>query len=87
MLRQLIKSYLTSSRYFVAMPNLFFDDPIPLNRGEGFDIMKWFGGEYNKAKQPHTPEFVDPIVKKSIEALRSKYGVKVRKKSINTVRS
>ena len=60
------------------MPDLFYGDPIPLNRGGDFDIMKWLGGAYNSEKKPHSPEIVDPIIKKSLDALKTKYGAKVQ---------
>lgn len=72
----LIADAFAKNGYFVLMPDLFYGDPIQLNRGGDFDIQKWFKGDYNSEHKPHTPEIVDPIVKKSIEALRTKYGVK-----------
>jgi len=48
-----------------------------MNRPGDFDIMKWLQGEYNETKTPHTPPVVDPIVEKSIKAMKTKYGVKV----------
>lgn len=59
------------------MPALFHGDPIPLNRPGDFDIQKWFSGAYGEKKIPHTPDNVDPIVKRSIEELKNKHGVKV----------
>ena len=59
------------------MPDLFHGDPIQMNRPGDFDIMKWLQGEYNETKTPHTPPVVDPIVEKSIKAMKTKYGVKV----------
>lgn len=63
--------------YFVVLPDLFHEDPIPLNRPDDFDIMKWMHGEYNEKKIAHLPPTVDPIVKSCVDAMRSKYGVKV----------
>lgn len=63
--------------YFVFMPDLFHGDPIPLNRGSDFDIMKWMHGEYNEKKIAHTPPVVDPIIERSIKEMKSKHGVKV----------
>ena len=50
------------------MPDLFQGDPIPMNRGGGFDINAW------RAK--HTPDQVDPVVKAVISELKDKYGVR-----------
>lgn len=59
------------------MPDLFYGDPIPLNRPGDFDIQKWMKGEYSEKKIQHLPPVVDPIIEKSIKAMREKYGVKV----------
>lgn len=59
------------------MPDLFYEDPIPMNRPGDFDIMKWMQGEYSEKKIAHLPPVVDPIIEKSIKAMREKYGVKV----------
>ncbi len=59
------------------MPDLFQGDPISLNMPEGFDLGKWLHGEYNEKKIAHLPPTVDPIIRKSIEVMKTKYGVKV----------
>lgn len=59
------------------MPDLFYGDPIPLNRPGDFDIQKWMKGEYNEKKTQHLPPVVDGIIEKSIKVMREKYGVKV----------
>jgi dienelactone hydrolase len=50
------------------MPDLFRGDPIPLNRGAGFDVDAW--------RARHTTDHTDPIVEAVIKELKSKYGVK-----------
>lgn len=72
---QLIADQFAANGYFVAMPDLFEKDPIPLNRPESFDIMQWLqkGGPEGKG---HGPGQVDPIVTQVIKELREKYGVK-----------
>ncbi|KAF2101625.1 dienelactone hydrolase family protein [Rhizodiscina lignyota] len=65
---QLIADQFAANGYFVVMPDLFYGDAIPLNRPEGFDIMKWM--------KPHGPDSVDPIIAKSLEEMRGKYGCK-----------
>lgn len=57
------------------MPDLFEGDPIPLNRPEGFDIMKWMQTSGPEGKG-HTPSQVDPIVSEVIKEMRSNLGVK-----------
>lgn len=47
-----------------------------MNRPGDFDIMKWMQGEYNEKKIAHLPPVVDPIIEKSIKAMKEKFGVK-----------
>ena len=60
------------------MPDLFYEDAIPLNRPAGFDLKAWLGGEYHKDKKAHTPDVVDPIIEACLNEMRTKYGCKVR---------
>lgn len=71
---QLIADQFAANGYFVAMPDLFEGDPIPLNRPDDFDIMKWL--TTSGPSGGHTPKQVDPIVEKVIKALKEEYGVK-----------
>jgi len=73
---QLIADQFAANGYFVFMPDLFYGDPIPMNRPGDFDIMKWMHGEYSEKKIAHLPPVVDPIIEKSIKAMKTKYGVK-----------
>jgi dienelactone hydrolase len=66
---QLIADQFAANGYFVAMPDLFNGDPIPLNRPADFDIMKWL-------TNGHTFKEVDPICEAVIKDLRSTFGVK-----------
>lgn len=59
------------------MPDLFYRDPIPLNRPGDFDIMKWMKGEYSESKIAHTPPVVDPIIDSCLVEMRTKYNCKV----------
>ncbi|KAI9685846.1 MAG: hypothetical protein M1822_004124 [Bathelium mastoideum] len=68
---QLIADQFAANGYFVVMPDLFEGDPIPLNRPEGFDIMKWMQGPPG-----HMKERVDPIVEAAIKEMRKNLGVK-----------
>lgn len=70
-----IADQFAANGYFVAMPDLFEGDPIPLNRPEGFDIMQWLQKSGPEGKG-HGPGQVDPIVETVIKELRSTYGVK-----------
>jgi dienelactone hydrolase len=66
---QLIADQFAANGYFVAVPDLFNDDPILLNRPANFDFMKWLNSG-------HTSKEVDPITEAVIKDLRSSYGVK-----------
>ncbi|KAB8346215.1 hypothetical protein FH972_023260 [Carpinus fangiana] len=68
---QLIADQFAANGYFVVIPDLFRGDPVPLNRPEGFDIMKWLQGPPG-----HLPDTVDPIIIATIKELREKHGVK-----------
>jgi dienelactone hydrolase len=69
-----IADQFAANGYFVVMPDLFEGDPIPLNRPEDFDIMKWL--QTSGPSQGHTPKQVDPIVEAVIKEMREKLGVK-----------
>jgi len=60
------------------MPDLFHDDPIPLNRPGDFDIQTWFKGDYQKTdkKIPHTPPIVDPIIDTCLVSMRTEHKCK-----------
>jgi len=72
---QLIADQFAANGYFVVMPDLFEKDPIPLNRPEDFDIMKWLQKSGPEGKG-HGPGQVDPIVEKVIKEMKGKLGVK-----------
>ncbi|PYH90775.1 dienelactone hydrolase [Aspergillus ellipticus CBS 707.79] len=74
---QLIADQFAANGYFVMMPDLFYEDVVPLNnRPAGFDIHEWLKGAYNEEKKSHLPPVVDPIVEACITEMRTKYGVK-----------
>lgn len=56
------------------MPDLFEGDPIPLNRPDDFDIMKWL--TTSGPSKGHTYVAVDPIVDKVIKYMKSDLGIK-----------
>lgn len=68
---QLIADDLAAAGYFVCMPDLFSNDPAPLDAFSGnndFDIGHWF--------QTHGPETVQPVVKQVKSSLLGELGVK-----------
>lgn len=74
---QLIADQFAANGYFVLMPDLFYNDPIPLNRPGDFDIQKWMKGEYSERKIAHLPPVVDPIIDSCLVEMRTKYNCKV----------
>ena len=56
------------------MPDLFEGDPIPLNRPDDFDIMKWL--QTSGPSKGHTTQQVDPIVEKVVKYMKSDLGIK-----------
>lgn len=56
------------------MPDLFEGDPIPLNRPDDFDIMKWL--TTSGPSSGHTFKQVDPIVEAVIKEMKGNLGVK-----------
>ena len=53
---QLIADQFAANGYLVVMPDLFGGDPIPLNRPDSFDLMKWLNGGYNPVPLTPPPE-------------------------------
>jgi len=71
---KLIADQFAANGYLTLLLDVFNGDPIPLNRPEGFNLMKWLE-EGSDGKNPHTKAFVDPIVVDGIKALKEEYGV------------
>lgn len=74
---QLVADQFAANGYFVMVPDLFFGDPIPLNRPGDFDMQKWRAGAYHPEGKSHLPETVDPVVTACLETLKTKYNSKV----------
>jgi dienelactone hydrolase len=71
---KLLADQFAANGYLTLLLDVFNGDPIPLNRPEGFNLMEWLqkGSDGNN---PHTKEFVDPIVEDGIKALKEEYGI------------
>jgi dienelactone hydrolase len=65
---QLIADQFAANGYFVAVPDIFNGDPLPLNRGADFDFAAWLA--------KHGSETVDPVVETAIKELKGNYGIK-----------
>ncbi|EXJ80436.1 esterase/lipase [Capronia coronata CBS 617.96] len=73
---QLLADKFAANGYFVMMPDLFYGDPVPLNRPGDFDMQKWRRGEYGGLNKSHTPSTIDPIVHACLVEMRTKYQCK-----------
>ena len=74
---QLIADQFAENGYFTIMPDVFHGDPVPMNRSEGFDIMKWLQGKAGGGEgEGHLPSRVDPVVKAALKWLKEEKGVK-----------
>ena len=71
---QLIADQLAENGYFVVMPDVFYGDPVQLNRPGDFDLQRWLttGGP----KGNHLPLSVDPVIDAALVEMRTKYGCK-----------
>jgi len=69
---QLIADQFAANGYLVVVPDLFYGDPIPLNRPGDFDIMKWL--TKSGPKGSHLPPTVDPIIDACLVEMRTKLG-------------
>ncbi|EKG17503.1 Dienelactone hydrolase [Macrophomina phaseolina MS6] len=65
---QLIADQFAANGYFVAIPDLFNGDAVPVDRPAEFDLMKWLQG--------HTTPHVDPIIAAVSKELKSSMGAK-----------
>jgi dienelactone hydrolase len=71
---QLIADQIAANGYSVIAPDLFHGDPVPINRPEGFDLMKWLKeGTHGLG---HNVQTVDPVVKAAIKYMKEEMGVK-----------
>lgn len=73
---KLMADQFAANGYYTIIVDVFNGDPIPLNRPETFDIMKWLA-EGSDGKNPHTKEYVDPIVELSLKYLKDQGYTKI----------
>ncbi|KUL89312.1 hypothetical protein ZTR_03746 [Talaromyces verruculosus] len=58
---QLIADQFAMNGYVVMMPDLFYGDPVPLNKTGELNMQKWRAGEYHPKGTNHLPSTVDPV--------------------------
>lgn len=68
---KLMADQFAANGYYTIMPDLFNGDALKLNRPDDFDFMAWLT-KGTGGNNPHTTDFVDPIVASAISYLHSK---------------
>ncbi|KAI5460460.1 Alpha/Beta hydrolase protein [Mariannaea sp. PMI_226] len=66
---KLLADEFAKNGFTCLIPDLFNGDHFPQPRPPNFDLMGWFAKGTN-GDNPHSPEYVDPITVKGIEALK-----------------
>ncbi|KAJ2996908.1 hypothetical protein NUW58_g819 [Xylaria curta] len=72
---KLMADQFAANGYLTLVIDLFNGDPVSLNPPAGFDLFTWLAKGTN-GDNPHTKEFVDPIVVDAIKWLQTEKGVK-----------
>jgi len=66
---QLMADQFAANGYYTIIPDLFNGDSMKINRPADFNIMDWLT-KGTGGNNPHTLEYVDPIVEKSVQWLK-----------------
>lgn len=66
---QLLADSFAAKGYTTLIPDVFNGDAVPLNKFATIDLMSWLTKGSN-GNNPHTTEYVDPIIVAGIKALR-----------------
>ncbi|KAI3324438.1 dienelactone hydrolase [Xylariaceae sp. AK1471] len=72
---KLIADQFAANGYLTLIMDVFNGDPVSLNPPEGFDLFGWLE-KGTGGNNPHTKEYVDPIVVEAINFLKTEKGVK-----------
>ncbi|KAK8015394.1 dienelactone hydrolase [Apiospora arundinis] len=72
---KLMADQFAANGYLTLIIDLFNGDPLSLNRPDDFDFMAWLT-KGATGDNPHTTEYVDPIVVEAIKYLKEQKGVK-----------
>ncbi|KAI1164017.1 dienelactone hydrolase [Nemania serpens] len=72
---KLIADQFAANGYLTLIIDLFNGDPVPQNPPADFEIFTWLE-KGSSGDNPHTKEFVDPVVVEAIKWLQTEKGVK-----------
>ncbi|KAI0483709.1 dienelactone hydrolase [Xylaria cf. heliscus] len=72
---KLIADQFAANGYLTLILDLFNGDPVQVNPPAGFDTFKWIE-KGTGGNNPHTKEYVDPVVVDGIKWLKNEKGVK-----------
>ncbi|KAI1499917.1 dienelactone hydrolase [Biscogniauxia marginata] len=72
---RLIADQFAANGYLTLIIDVFNGDPLSLNRPADFDFISWLT-KGSTGDNPHTTEYVDPIVEEAIRYLKEEKGVK-----------
>lgn len=71
---KLLADQFAANGYLTLLLDMFNGDPVQLNRKGDFNLMDWLN-HGTDGKNPHTKEYVDPIVEDGLKALKEEYGI------------
>lgn len=66
---QLLADSFAAKGYTTLVPDVFNGDAVPLNKFPTVDLLSWIAKGFD-GKNPHTAEYVDPIIIAAIKTLR-----------------
>ncbi|KAI5859254.1 dienelactone hydrolase [Durotheca rogersii] len=72
---KLLADQYAANGYLTLIIDLFRGDPVKLNGPPNFDFASWIA-KGSTGDNPHTKEYVDPIVEEAIKYLKEEKGVK-----------
>jgi len=72
---KLMADQFAANGYYTLIVDLFNGDPLSLNRPANFDFVGWLT-KGSSGDNPHTYQYVDPIVEKALKYLKEEKGFK-----------
>ncbi|KAL7621789.1 hypothetical protein AAE478_007288 [Parahypoxylon ruwenzoriense] len=72
---KLMADQYAANGYLTLIIDVFNGDALSLNRPEGFDFVSWLN-KGSTGDNPHTKEYVDPIIEEAIKYLKEQKGIR-----------